>query len=386
MRRALPIAVACAIAAAILAPGSAIAAPTISVTTTCAYTGERFAVFGRGFAPGAAVNLEIMGTADPLAAPVLARRTVDVDPGGALLTTFEVPATPGAAPVLRAIRARRAGDPDGAPTLLATAQLRALSRDVLVTGGADPGPGATQRWSLTGLPEGTRLYAHFRRAGTTVARRSLGRATDPCGRLSFDLPARLGDASELWLTADRTFRRPRKGVYVRRKLTTVRSRAGTRVRAGELASRLAPLDPRQTSPITNGMAADVSRIGVVDLTFVGAAGATVEYFERVGDRLMPLGTALAAPDEVLTHLRDATTWSCDRAERRFVATSRRSDGGLALATFSVRTPSCSARFQLAAPRRKRPGDVARIRVVDRWGIGGITPTLCITPPQRAARL
>ncbi len=202
---------------------------------------------------------------------------------------------------------------------------------VLVTGGAHLAIRATQRWSLTGLPEGTRLYAHFRRAGRTVARRSLARATDPCGRLSFDLPAQLGDASELWLTADRTFRRPRKGVFVRRKLTTVRSRAGTRVRDGELASRLAPLDRRQTSPITNGMAADVSRIGVVDLTFVGAAGATVAYFERVGDRLMAPGTAIAAPDEVLTNLRDATTWSCDRAERRFVASVHLNVAGTAIA-------------------------------------------------------
>src|SRR5436190_2113217 len=183
-------------------PGSAAGAPTMSVTTTCAYTGEQFAIFGRGFAPGTSVKAEIMATADPLSGPVLMTRTETVDAGGGLLAIFDVPSTAGSAPVIRAARARPAGDPDRAPTLLATAQLRAVSRGVEVSGATTPRGRTAQRWSVTGLPEGTTLYAHFRRAGRTVARRTLGQVADPCGRLAFDLPVRPRDASEVWMTAD----------------------------------------------------------------------------------------------------------------------------------------------------------------------------------------
>ncbi|MBA3748775.1 MAG: DUF459 domain-containing protein, partial [Solirubrobacterales bacterium] len=80
--------------------------------------------------------------------------------------------------------------------------------------------------------------------------------------------------------------------------------------------------------------------------------------------------------------QDATTWSCDRRDRHFVATGTRPGGGLALATFSVRTPSCARRFELGAPRRIGVGAVVRVRIADRWAIGAITPSLCITAPGK----
>jgi lysophospholipase L1-like esterase len=130
------------------------------------------------------------------------------------------------------------------------------------------------------------------------------------------------------------------------------------------------------------MAADASQIGLLSLTFVGAQGATVEFLERIGDRLVRLGTSAAAPDQIVTELKDATTWSCERPERRFVATATLPSGALALATYSVRTPSCRSRFTLSAPRRASPGASVRVRIVDRWGIGSIKPALCVTPPRR----
>jgi lysophospholipase L1-like esterase len=75
-----------------------------------------------------------------------------------------------------------------------------------------------------------------------------------------------------------------------------------------------------------------------------------------------------------------TPWSCDRVVRRFVAATTLPNGTRALGSYSVRTPSCSHRFELSAPRRVKPGSTGRILVVDGWGTGGIRPQLCITPP------
>ena len=383
--------------ASLLAPALATAAPQISVTASCTYDGGRFAVVGTGFAPNTRIVLQIMPSADPSAGDPLANREATVDANGFLAAvTFDVPPTGSRTPVARAVRVLPGAASSAAPAPLATAPLRSVARSVRVSSERRLSPGTVQRWRLTGLPEGTPLYAHYRRARRTVAVRSIGQASDPCGRLDFTLPVIPRAASgrgtvELWMTADRTFRRPLKGVYVHRRLRVARSTRGARVRAGALKSRLVPLNPLLQSPVTNYMTAYESRIGVVGLTFRGARGSTVEFLERIADRLVPLGTALAKPGEEFTRLAEATTWSCERTERRFVAVATRPEGGLLKGTYSIHTPSCAARFELTSPRRAQPGDVARIRIADGWGIGAITPTLCVTPPRgqrtcRATRL
>ena len=384
-RRTLRIALASLVACAV-APALAAAAPTLAVTASCSYSGGEFAVVGANFDPYASVALEVMETADPMTGGPLLGRTVVADARGTFIEAFDVPSTGGATSVLRALRARPSADARVTPVVLASAPLRTVARGVRVSGEGRALTARTiQRWHVTGLPEGTPLYAHYRRDGKTVARRSLGKAADPCGRLDFDLRVLPRDKQrsgrwEVWMTADRTFRRPRKGVYVRRRLTVNGSSSSARVRADAPTSRLAPTDPRLTAAVTNGMAADISQIGLISLTFVDAKGAGVEFLERVGDRLVRLGTAAAAPGEILTELKDATTWSCDRPERRFVATAILPSGRRAMASYSVRTPSCAARFELTAPGRMAPGTVARVRIVDRWAIGDIKPTLCVTPP------
>lgn len=135
----------------------------------------------------------------------------------------------------------------------------------------------------------------------------------------------------------------------------------------------------QTEP-TTAFAADASQTGVISLLFWGAEGASVQYFERIGDRLRSLGKARAAAGAITT-LKDATAWSCDRLERRFEARAALPNGTPVSGSYGVRTASCAQRFELAAPRRVEPGAKARIRVVDRWNIGGIRARLCITPPQ-----
>jgi lysophospholipase L1-like esterase len=133
-------------------------------------------------------------------------------------------------------------------------------------------------------------------------------------------------------------------------------------------------------------AADTSEAGVISLYFFGAEGAPVEYFERVGDRLQPLGTR-TSPRDTATAMKQAVTWRCARLVRRFEATSTLPDGTRATGAYSVRTPSCGTRFELGVPRRLAPGSRAAIRVVDRWGNGGVSPQLCIAAPHgsRACR-
>jgi hypothetical protein len=150
------------------------------------------------------------------------------------------------------------------------------------------------------------------------------------------------------------------------------------------AARLVAVDARAPGPVTNSFAADATRIGVIKLIFNRAEGSPVEFFEQIGDRIRRLGESRAEPGAA-TALDDATTWSCERLVRRFFATAILPDGTKATGAHTVRTASCADRFRLRVPRRVAPGALAELRVADRWGIGGIRPQLCITPPKARAR-
>ena len=131
------------------------------------------------------------------------------------------------------------------------------------------------------------------------------------------------------------------------------------------------------------LAADATRPGVISLFFDRAQGRRVLYWECFGDRAVRLGARKSGPLE-LTVFENATQWSCDRLERHFAAAATMADGSVERGTYSVRTPSCARRFRLDVPAQVAPGAVARVRVIDLWGIGGVSPRLCVTP-ARAAR-
>jgi lysophospholipase L1-like esterase len=133
-------------------------------------------------------------------------------------------------------------------------------------------------------------------------------------------------------------------------------------------------------PITNFLAADATQPGIINLVFFGAQGTSVDFFECVDDRLIPLGTLASAPD-VGTELAEATTWDCARASRSFVARATLPDGTPVAGAYSVRTGSCASRFQVRVPRRVVPGQLARVQIIDGWGIGDYRPRLCIAPPR-----
>jgi hypothetical protein len=124
-----------------------------------------------------------------------------------------------------------------------------------------------------------------------------------------------------------------------------------------------------------------TRLGVVDLHLFDAHGAPATFFECVGDRAVELGRRTAPADEV-TRLWAATAWRCGRLTRRFAGTATLADGTIAHGTHTIRTRSCAQRFDLVVPRRLAPGAHARIRVSDRWHIGGVRASLCIARPGR----
>lgn len=147
-----------------------------------------------------------------------------------------------------------------------------------------------------------------------------------------------------------------------------------------LGAAAAQAEAPAPAPAVHFFAADTTVAGVISLTFFGAEGAPVVYYERIGDRRVRLGTRTSAAGTPTT-FEDAVTWRCGRLVRHFEATSTLPDGTPAAGSYSVRTPSCATRFELGVPRRLALGARGRVRVVDRWGNGGVRPQLCITPPH-----
>ena len=139
-------------------------------------------------------------------------------------------------------------------------------------------------------------------------------------------------------------------------------------------------DPCAPGAATGVFSALTNRAGLVDLRWFRAGGAPVTFFECLGTTAQQLGVRSLEVGEFTT-FRAATTWRCDRLTRRFVATTQGPDGELARGSSSVRTSSCARRFALDLPRRVARGRSTRIRIVDRWGLGGISVKLCIAPPR-----
>jgi len=129
--------------------------------------------------------------------------------------------------------------------------------------------------------------------------------------------------------------------------------------------------------------ANTNRLGIIDLHFFNAGGAPVSYYECLRGRAHPLGVR-SLVSGTITSLWGATFWRCERRTREFVATTTLADGSFVRGVSSTHTPSCARRFEIEAPGRVARGQLARLRLVDHWGTGGIATRLCITPPGERA--
>lgn len=133
----------------------------------------------------------------------------------------------------------------------------------------------------------------------------------------------------------------------------------------------------QEQPLS--LAADATKIGVIDLLVAGPPGAVVKTAES------SVGIMRALPTVVLNErglgfIQRAALWRCDQRTRRFVALLQQPDGALRSTSFTVLTPSCRERLALTVARRASPGSRVRVTVRDTWKIGGVRPRLCVSPP------
>jgi lysophospholipase L1-like esterase len=87
-----------------------------------------------------------------------------------------------------------------------------------------------------------------------------------------------------------------------------------------------------------------------------------------------------APSADETVLRRFAVWSCASALRRFTATQ-----GADTATAEVRTPTCTHRMTLAAPRRSAAARGVAVRLRDRWRLGDFAVRFCVRPPGAGQR-
>jgi hypothetical protein len=122
--------------------------------------------------------------------------------------------------------------------------------------------------------------------------------------------------------------------------------------------------------------------GWVTLTAAGADATTVEVAEQIGERRRTI--ASLSPRGAVAELRRAARWSCERRERRFVATAAGPGGAVDSATASIATPSCARRLRATVvPAQVPPGGVAAVRIADTWGFGGVSTIVCARAPARA---
>jgi lysophospholipase L1-like esterase len=122
------------------------------------------------------------------------------------------------------------------------------------------------------------------------------------------------------------------------------------------------------------LSADARRPGHIELHVHSPAGVPVTIAETTVAGNEPV--ASFTPTRADTDVRPLVEWRCDRVLRTFTATT--ADGRSA--STEVRTPSCRRRLRLSSPSRARAGRRVRVRVVDRWRVGGIPVSVCIEPP------
>ena len=75
----------------------------------------------------------------------------------------------------------------------------------------------------------------------------------------------------------------------------------------------------------------------------------------------------------------AAKWLCAPRVRQLTATTL-PPAAPADAAVSVTTPSCSRRLTAQIQRTGRPGHSIAVRLGDRWGVGGLALTICVTAP------
>ena len=129
-------------------------------------------------------------------------------------------------------------------------------------------------------------------------------------------------------------------------------------------------------PLT--VSATLAPVGYVGVSITGPAGAQVQLSEQLTGQTTPLQVVQLSALGTAT-VSGALTWRCDLRQRQLLVTTI-PPAAPAAATTIITTPSCSGRLATHIASRARVGRTIVIRLRDRWGIGGLPVTICITPP------
>lgn len=164
------------LAAGLLAPAVAAAAPAVSVAPACQLVRFGLTASLTGFTPNSTVRL----TGDEIAATGVA------DAAGRVQLPFLAPALATAGPGSQAFTLTATDD--AAAPLSATTTFRAANFAFATGTGTRP-PRSRRRWSFSGLTPGRPVYGHFRFGGRTRGTYRFGVAAGPCGELTVQAPA-----------------------------------------------------------------------------------------------------------------------------------------------------------------------------------------------------
>ncbi len=133
-----------------------------------------------------------------------------------------------------------------------------------------------------------------------------------------------------------------------------------------------PLDGHAPS----GMLAS-SQDGVINLAYVAEAGMDVEFREVTGGVSEHIRTVRTDKNGVAPVV-NATRWRCDRLERRFTARGVTNAGVVYTGEYEVKTPSCATRLDVTVPRHVNRGKLVTVRLVDRFKLGDLPVTTCVS--------
>jgi hypothetical protein len=168
-------------AAALAAPATAAAAPTITADLPCYYPGQPIALSGAGYTAGGSVGLSVR-LAGPRGNNTIAQNPLAADPAGGISGKLPAPDLASDSD-LRETVTLTASDPSATS---ATAQFQLTAVGVLVTpwfsGRANPRALTTFR--TIGWEPLRRVYAHYFLKGKRLKTVEIGAVSGPCGDLT----------------------------------------------------------------------------------------------------------------------------------------------------------------------------------------------------------
>jgi hypothetical protein len=119
------------------------------------------------------------------------------------------------------------------------------------------------------------------------------------------------------------------------------------------------------------------RVGYIEARVAGQARAVIQLTEVEASGKRPIGKLRLSASGIAVVPR-LLEWECRPRVRTVVVdyVDAPTDAGRA----HIRTPSCAGRLSTQIPGAGTVGGDAQIQLRDRWPIGGLPATVCVTPP------